>query len=138
MNNRTSSGAIIAGYTVDVFDQVDNPRQVSTVGGITPSIPAMDTSFTYDENNRLASGTNLSFAYNNQGEILTKTKSGITTVFEWDTEIPGRLKRVSKGSSDRFYSYDGLGNRISSVVNGVETRYANDLRRRYVPRPCRD
>ena len=127
LNNRTSSGAIIAGYTVDVFDQVDNPRQVSTVGGMTPSIPAMDTSFTYDENNRLASGTNLSFAYNNQGEILTKTKSGITTVFEWDTEMPGRLKRVSKGSSDRFYSYDGLGNRISSVVNGVETRYANDL-----------
>lgn len=126
VNNKLTDGTCIACFTVDAYDGLDAPTQVSTVGGIEPVSAAASASYTYDENNRIISQ---GFSYNDQGELLTKKgMDGTTTTFSWDGgDVPGLLRTITTGTSTWQNNYDGFGNRVSTVKSGVERRYVLDL-----------
>ena len=128
VNNRKADGTLIVGYTVDAFDELDAPTQISKNDGIEPTVAAMNEAYSYDDNNRITSAGTATFTSNNLGEVLTRSKGGITTTFTWDTtDLPGMLKGISNGTTTRQYDYDSLGNRIAATVNGETTRYVLDL-----------
>ncbi len=127
VNNRRPDDSIIAGYTIDIFDELDAPEQITTTGGIEHQVQTQNVSLSFDENNGINS---TGFAYNNLGEIESKSVNGQSTTYEWYTgDVGGLLKKVEKLSPSTIieYSYDGLGNRISRIVNGTTTRYVLDL-----------
>ncbi len=125
LNNKKPDHTCIVCYKVDVFDELDAPKQITTSGGIDHLIQQQSFSLTHDENNRINSP---GFSYNDQGEILSKSVNGQSTTYEWYAgDIPGLLKKITKGSTIIEYSYDGQGNRISRTENGVTTRYVLDM-----------
>jgi RHS repeat-associated protein len=127
LNNRKSDGTLIAGYAVGTFDALDAPEQLTTSGGIEPvgQLSYDSDVIDFDANNRIS---NTGFSYNNQGELLSKTMSGVTTTFSWDAnDVPGRLKSISSTGSTINYVYDALGNRIAVTKDGVTTRYVLDV-----------
>jgi len=128
VSNKKSDGTVITEYTVDVFDELDAPKQVTTTGGIAAPAAALNDGYSYDNNNRISTGSAASFTHNDMGEILTRTANGSTDSFSWNQlDVPGRLLNMTLNGSTRVYEYDGLGNRITATVDGNETRYVLDV-----------
>jgi len=67
----------------------------------------------------------LYFSYDNNGNLLSKADGTDTTIYEWDYE--DRLLTVNSTLVTVNYSYDPDGNRISKTVDGVKTKYINDV-----------
>lgn len=128
VSNKQSDGSIIYQHTVDVFDELDAPTQVTTTGGIPAPAPVRNETYSYDDNNRIESAGAATYTHNDIGERLSQTLGGVTDTFTWDAnDVPGRLTNMTVNSTSRSYGYDGLGNRISSAVGGVTTRYVMDV-----------
>lgn len=130
MENRKADNSVIAGYTVDTFDELGAPKQITTTGGLLPTAVSSDSgTLSYDDNNRISgSSTGATFTSNNFGELLTKTQGGTTTTFTWNAnDLPGRLTGVAVGGKSSSFSYDALGNRIEAIRDGVATRYVLDV-----------
>jgi len=128
VSNKESDGTVIAQYTVDVFDDLGAPEQVTTTGGIPAPVPALNETYSYDDNNRISSAGTATFTHNDMGEILTKVQGTNTDSFNWDSDdIPGRLQSMVVNGTARNYEYDGLGNRIATTVGGVTTKYVLDV-----------
>ena len=60
--------------------------------------------FSYDSKGRLASVNNITFAYDNFGNRISKTENGVTTHYAFD--VGGRL--VSAGGVNYSYNADGI------------------------------
>jgi RHS repeat-associated protein len=129
INNKKADGTLIVGYTVDQFDELDAPKQITKTGGISATSSVMDESSIYDDNNRISSAGTATFSHNNLGEVLTKIKGGVTTTFTYDvTDVAGLLKGISiTGGTASTYTYDAMGRRISATRGGVTTKYILDL-----------
>jgi RHS repeat-associated protein len=127
-NRKIADGSIIAGFTVDEFDALDVPKQVTKTGGIEADAGFLNESYGYDDNNRINYAGAATFAHNNLGEVQSRTKDGVTNTFNWDgNDLPGRLISVSIGATSSTFSYDALGNRIAATRDGTTTRYVLDL-----------
>jgi len=128
VSNKESDGTVIAQYTVDVFDNLDAPERVTTTGGIPAPVPALNETYSYDDNNRISSAGTATFTHNDMGEILTRIQGGTTDSFNWNSDdVPGQLQSMVVNGTTRTYEYDGLGNRIAATVGGVTTRYVFDV-----------
>lgn len=128
VSNKKADGTVITEYTVDVFDELYAPEQVTTTGGIAALAVAMNDGYSYDNNNRISTGGAASFTHNDMGEILTRTANGSTDSFSWNQlDVPGRLQNMTLNGSTRVYDYDSLGNRVAATVDGSETRYVLDV-----------
>ncbi len=128
VSNKKPDGSVIVEYTVDEFDELDVPRQVTTTGGISATHPALSESYVHDANNRITSAGGTTFTHNDMGELLSQTRNGVATNFTWDSDdLPGRLKSINVSGASRSFEYDGLGNRIAATREEVITRYVLDL-----------
>jgi len=84
-----------------------------------------NTSYTHDNDNRVLTAGNVSFSYDNNGNLVTKTVGGNVTNYSWD--FNDMLTQVANGGNTYVYRYDGLGNRVARIENGAEKRYVGGL-----------
>ncbi len=73
----------------------------------------------------LTNGVTITYNYDDNGNLISKTNGVNTTTYGWDWR--NMLTSVSSVGSVASYEYDGAGNRISKTVNGVKTKYINDV-----------
>src|SRR4030067_1657460 len=64
-------------------------------------------------------------AYENNGNLITKTLCSNITNYSWD--FNDMLTQVTKDGNTYTYRYDALGDRVARIENGAETRYAGGL-----------
>ena len=64
-------------------------------------------------------------AYDNNGNLITKTLGSNITSYSWD--FNDMLPQVTKDGNTYTYRYDALGDRVARIENGAETRYAGGL-----------
>ena len=104
-----------------VYDKVGN-RLGKTVNGVT-------TAYVYDGNDRLlnekVNGTAIvTYGYDNNGSTIAKTENGLTSTYVWNDDK--RLVSATVNGKAIGYKYNDQGIRVSSTVDGVETRYLLD------------
>ncbi|MCP4491059.1 MAG: hypothetical protein GY820_27650 [Gammaproteobacteria bacterium] len=76
---------------------------------------------TYDDQDRLNTYESASYAYTDNGELLSKTESGVTTSYTYD--VLGNLRQATlPGSVTIDYVIDGQNRRIGKKVNGTLTQ----------------
>ena len=135
--NRTSKTDRLANVTSNyTYDQIYDLTQV-TQGTNTTESYSYDAvgnrlsslgvaSYAYNNSNELTSTPNVTYSYDNNGNVLSKTDSTGTTTYTWDFE--NRLTSVTlPGSGGTVnFKYDPLGHRIyKNSVNGTSV-YAYD------------
>jgi RHS repeat-associated protein len=73
-----------------------------------------------------ASGSGVSYTYDANGNLETKSEGGDNWTYEWNAE--NQLTRVTKNSAEAArFSYDPLGRRVEKVAGGVTTTYTYDV-----------
>jgi RHS repeat-associated protein len=77
----------------------------------------------YDIANRLSSAGGVSYAWSNNGNLLS---DGVAT---YTYNHTNRLASVTQGPSTYTFAYNGLGDRLRQTVNGTPTSYTLDLAR---------
>ncbi len=90
-------------------------------GGIWHELRRAFGSYQYDAANRLTCVDGVGYTFDNNGNLLD---DGSRT-FAYDAA--NRLISVTNGSLTTEFAYDGLGNRLAQVVDGVTTAYGLDV-----------
>ncbi|AFY00973.1 hypothetical protein Bdt_1274 [Bdellovibrio bacteriovorus str. Tiberius] len=84
------------------------------------TIGAQPTTATYDDQDRLLTYNTLSFTYNANGDLLTKTNSATSTTTQYVYDVFGNLTQVTLPSGAVItYEIDALNRRTGKLVNGV-------------------
>jgi YD repeat-containing protein len=81
----------------------------------------VNSTYAYDESNRLISVNGTAYTWDNNGNLLNDG----TNTYAYDAA--NRLTSVIGGGTTSAYSYNGLGDRLSQTVNAATTNYALDL-----------
>ena len=114
--------------TTYTYDPVGNRlSQNSSIQGL--------ITYTYDENDRLLAATRGSevtqYTYDNNGNVISQINPTDQITYQWDDE--NRLIQAevanSEGTQQVSYQYNSEGIRVSSTVDGIETRYLVDPNR---------
>jgi RHS repeat-associated protein len=86
----------------------------------------LSSDYVYDNLNRLLEDDDFTYSYDDNGNLLSKVDklSGATTTCQYDAE--NWLVQVDTPTDVVEYQYDGLGRRISKIVNGVVTKFLYD------------
>jgi RHS repeat-associated protein len=112
------------------YDLVGNRRwKKETVSSTTTQ-----TDYDYDANDRLLwekmnGVTTTTYTYDNNGSTRTKVENGVTTTYTWNDDkrlIAATIVDGSATPKQLQYRYNDDGIRVSSTVNGEETRYLLD------------
>jgi RHS repeat-associated protein len=74
--------------------------------------------------NRLTSHGGYAMTYDADGNVLSKTGSGVSQTFTWNSL--GQLTAVTTNGVQTTFGYDGLGRRVRKTHAGVTTRYLYD------------
>jgi RHS repeat-associated protein len=98
------------------YDSAGNRIRVNDDGTI--------ESYSTNEMNQYEAVDIVTYAYDDDGNMTSRTDASGTTTFEYDIE--NRLVRVSTASDVWEYTYDALGNRTTVTENGVASRYVHD------------
>lgn len=80
-----------------------------------------NNSYTYDSANRLTSVGGVAYTYDNNGNLLSDS----TNTYAYDSA--NRLISVTGPSGTIAYAYNGLGERLQEMVNGITTTFTMDL-----------
>ena len=133
MDNITSKATEHGNYTYG-YDElyrlasVDNPTlddEGFTYDPVGNRLTAADVTgdWTYNANNELGSYDNVSFVYDDNGNMVQKTEGAEVTNFIYNVE--DRLVRVEEGSSMVIaeYYYDPFGRRLWKDVGGTKTYF---------------
>jgi RHS repeat-associated protein len=76
---------------------------------------------TYDDQDRLNTYQSASYEYTDNGELLSKTESGLTTNYSYD--VLGNLRQVTlPGGMQIDYVIDGQNRRVGKKIDGVLTQ----------------
>lgn len=88
----------------------------------------LSASYSYQPFNKLTSTASATYAYDNNGNLLSKSDAAGTTTFTWNEE--NQLKQVALPSGLTVnYKYDALGRRIQRTTSaGASERYVFDRR----------
>src|SRR5262249_9010675 len=91
------------------------------------------TAYAYDDNDRLLTETlgsqTTQYTYDANGNTLSRFTSAVDqALYDWDLENPliGAQVTDASGTKNIAYRYDADGVRVSSTVDGSETRYLLD------------
>jgi RHS repeat-associated protein len=90
--------------------------------GVTDS--GTTTSYTTNNLNQYTNVGNAVYAYDTDGNLISKTQGGQTSTYTYDVE--NRLTKVVNAQGTWDYQYDGLGNRVATIINGQKTEYLLD------------
>jgi RHS repeat-associated protein len=83
-----------------------------------------NTAYTANDMNQYANVGGATFAYDGDGNLLTRTDATGTTTYTYDAQ--NRLVGIAGPADSWSYEYDALGNRTATVHNGVRTEYLVD------------
>jgi len=103
------------------YDNVGN-RLTKVEGGI-------DTTYVYDDNDRLTNEGTATYIYDNNGNTLSRTDGAEIVTYSYDSR--NRLIGVEKGSDILSYLYNNNGIRVRKTLNGTVTNYLVDSNRSY-------
>ncbi len=87
--------------------------------------PEGTTDYSYDADNRLLQAGPDKFYYDRNGNLTARTTPTQTIHYSYDFE--NRLVSYQAISTTVQFIYDGDGNRIAKIVDGVRTNYVNDI-----------
>lgn len=118
--NRKADNTVISSYSY-TLDAIGNHLQVVQQEPLVPGIPAEDTSYTYDTDNRVTSAGAIANIFDANGNLTAKGSDTYT----YDSN--DRLIASTIGGVASQYSYDGQGNRLKKASGGMTTRYALDI-----------
>jgi RHS repeat-associated protein len=137
----TENDGSVVTYTYDDIYQLTseirtgtNPYSITyqydAVGNRTQMVKnSITTDYTYNNDNQLitelTNGVTTTYNYDDNGNLVSKTDGVNTTTYAWDWR--NMLVSVTEAGGVTAYEYDGAGNRISRTVNGVKTKYINDI-----------
>jgi RHS repeat-associated protein len=107
-------------YFTYTYDAVGN-RLTQTICLGTPTCSPVNSTYAYDESNRLISVNGTAYTWDNNGNLLNDG----TNTYAYDAA--NRLTSVIGGGTTSTYTYNGLGDRLSQTVNAATTNYALDL-----------
>jgi RHS repeat-associated protein len=91
---------------------------VHTVNGGAP------TTFSYDSDDRLLSDGVANYAWDANGNLVTKTQGGSTTQYGYDAE--DQLISIEGGGLSDQYAYDADGNRVQAITAAGTTQFLVD------------
>ncbi|WP_043640940.1 RHS repeat domain-containing protein, partial [Nonomuraea candida] len=120
-----TAGTAGAGNNTYTYDRSDRMTSWTGPDGTTTTyewddsgnrVKAGDTSFVFDQRNRLLSGGGTTYTYTPRGTLATETTNGVTRQLKFDAFD----NLVSDG--DATYTYDNLGRLDSRIQGGVEER----------------
>ena len=83
-----------------------------------------DLGATVAAGNRLTAFNGYTLAYDEDGNLVSKTGNGTNQTFAWNAF--GQLDAVTTNGSTTTFGYDGLGRRVRKTVDGVMTRSLHD------------
>ncbi len=110
---RTGANPFTISHT---YDAVGNRTQMTRSGA--------PTAFTYDGNDRLQSDGAATYAYDANGNLVTRTSGASVTQFGYDAE--NQLVTVQGGGLVNQYAYDADGNRVMASSAAQTVRYLVD------------
>ncbi len=82
------------------------------------------TNYNTNNLNQYTNVGNALYTYDKDGNLISKTQGGQTSTYTYDVE--NRLTKVVTPQGTWEYQYDGLGNRVATVLNGQRTEYLLD------------
>ncbi|QDK45633.1 hypothetical protein DOM22_10970 [Bdellovibrio sp. ZAP7] len=106
----TKNASVVANYGYDS----NSNRNSGNVG-------AQTTTATYDDQDRLTAYNSITFTYNANGDLLTKTNTVTNTTTQYTYDVFGNLTQVvlPGGATTISYEIDGLNRRVGMKVNNV-------------------
>jgi len=110
--------------TVYVYDNANRLESVTIDGNsetFTYDANGNRAEGVYDEQDRLESWGSTTYGYNLNGDLESKTESGITTQYQYDA-LGSLLQVTLPGDITIDYMIDGLGRRVGKKVNNVMTQ----------------
>lgn len=124
INDFKLNGSLNAFYKY-TLDQLGNRTGISFSQPLNVKPTPVDTTYTPDVDNRLLTAGSISFGYDNNGNLITKTLGSNVTNYSWD--FNDMLTQVTKDGTTYTYRYDALGSRVAKTMDSVETRYVGGL-----------
>ena len=88
---------------------------------LTETTQNSSTSYTYDIANRLTGVNGVTYTWDNNGNLLNDGTAAYT--YDYNNKLVG----LTQGTDVYQYAYNGLGDRIRQIVNGVTTDYVLDI-----------
>lgn len=83
--------------------------------------------YEYDADNRLLRAGDECFLHDDNGNLIKRYSAEQTIDYTYDYE--NRLIKYTDGSKEVEFVYDGDGNRVAKIVDGVRINYVNDVNR---------
>jgi len=120
-NNRP--GGIISQYAY-TLDGVGNRINVSFQEPLSWTPSLVGVGYNYLPGNFLTAAGAVTYNYDANGNLYTRTQGGNTTTYSFDSQ--DRLTGISSPSLNIQYQYDGLFNRVSKTDGGTATKYLVD------------
>lgn len=122
--NTESIGGVTTVYEYD-YDPSGRLTEVRTDSVTTASYAYDDNSNrvggTYDDQDRLLTWNGISYTYNENGELQSKTEGGATTTYSYDV-LGNLVEATLPGDVTLTYVIDGQNRRIGKSVNGTPTQ----------------
>ena len=118
--NRKSDSSVISSYNY-TLDNVGNRIGVTLVEPLAPAYVSGTTSYTYNTANQIATAGATTFTFDDNGNMCTKVTGGVTTTYTYDFQ--DRLTSASDSTTSAQYSYNGVGLRLSRIIDGITTRF---------------
>jgi RHS repeat-associated protein len=117
--------------TIDTltYEYDPNGNRISIMGAGAQPQRAEVTDTLYDEANEMLQFNAADMAYDDNGNLLSRTDACGTTTYEWDAR--DRLVGITGFKPDcspltASFAYDPLGRRVEKTINGVTTMYLYD------------
>ncbi len=117
-NLAETGGDVIVSYSF-TLDGNGNRTGITQETPLTLNLSAATVDYTVGSANRLESAGTDSFAYDDEGQLISAY--GSTLTFDYEHRLTG----IAGETTSRF-KYDGAGNRIEADRNGVMPRYIYD------------
>jgi len=112
-------------YRLTSTDNPDFDDDTFTYDAVGNRLTSADTTgdWTYNQNNKLGGYDDVSYVYDDNGNMTQKTVGGVVTKFFYNTE--DRLSEVRDGSDNLIasYYYDPFGRRLWKEVGGIRTYF---------------
>jgi RHS repeat-associated protein len=108
-------------YTYNADDEIETINSLASA----QLLPNAKTATAADAANRIAQFGTASYAFDNEGQTITRTDTPTISNFTWDAR--GRLTRVSLSNGQTVdYGYDALDRRTARNANGRTTSFLYD------------